>query len=113
MLGTSSLLPITIPVIFLLQQRSEHVIHESFPPDDCVVDDEIWLVLHLIPDELTPHGVISLKHLGKARKVSVKVMPLHIGSTKSYEDRRHVLGEEAGLSMEVTTLIPPKGACSC
>jgi hypothetical protein len=113
MFGTSSLPLITIPVIFVLQQWSEHVIHESFPPDDRVVGDEMWLVLHPIPDELTLYGVISLKHLGKARKVSVKVMLLHIGCTKSYEDRRHVLGEEAGLSMEVTTLIPPKGVYSC
>jgi hypothetical protein len=64
------------------------------------------------PRRLTPYVVVSLRHLRKARKVSVKVMPLYIGSTKGYEDQRHVLGEESGLSIEVTSLISPKGTCS-
>jgi hypothetical protein len=112
MSGTSNLPLVTIPVIFILQEWSDHIFHESLSSDGHVVSDEMWLVLHPIPDELTPYVVVSLRHLRKAGKVPVKVMPLHISSTKGYEDRRHVLREEVGLSMEVTTLIPPKGTCS-
>jgi hypothetical protein len=72
----------------------------------------MWLVLYSIPDEFTPYMVISLGHLRKTRKVSMKVMPLHIGNTEGYKYWRHILREEASLSMEVVTLIPPKGTCS-
>ena len=74
--------------------------------------DKIWLVLYLIPDELTLNIVISLRHLGKARKVSVEVVPLHVGDAEGYKYWRHVPREEAGLSVEVVTLVPPKGMCS-
>ena len=76
------------------------------------MSDEMRLVLHPIPDELTPNMVVSLGHLRKAGKVSVEVVPLHIGHTKGYEYRRHILREEASLSMKMTTLVPLKGACS-
>ena len=76
------------------------------------MSDEMRLVLHPIPDELTPNMVVSLGHLRKAGKVSVEVVPLHIGHTKGYEYRRHIPREEASLSMEMTTLVPPKGTCS-
>ena len=72
----------------------------------------MWLVLYPIPDELTLYMVVSLRYLGKAGKVSVEVMPLHISYTKSYEYWRHILREEASLSMKMTTLVPLKGACS-
>jgi hypothetical protein len=112
MSGTSNLPLVTILVIFILQEWSDHIFHESLSSDGHVVSDKMWLVLHPIPDELMLYVVVSLRHLRKARKVPVKIMPLHIGSTKGYEDWRHVLGEEAGLSMEVTTLISSKVTCS-
>jgi hypothetical protein len=75
--------------------------------------DEMRLVLHPIPDEPTLYGLASLRHLRPARKVPVKVLPLHVGSTEGYKDRRHVSREETGLSIEVTTLVPPKGTRPC
>jgi hypothetical protein len=71
----------------------------------------MWLVLYLIPDEPTPYVVISPRHLGKAGKVSVEVMPLHVSDAEDYKYRRHILREEASLSVEVVTLVPPKGTC--
>ena len=103
---------VTILVIFIFQQRSDHIIHGSLSSDGCVIDDEMWLILHPIPDKLMPYMVVSLRHLRKARKVSVEVMPLHIGNAEGYKHWRHVLRKEASLSMEVVTLVPPKGTCS-
>ena len=72
----------------------------------------MWLVLYPILDKLTSHVVVGLSYLGPARKVSEKVLPLHVGIAESYEDRRHVSKQEVSLSMEVVTLVPPKGMCS-
>jgi hypothetical protein len=58
-----------------------------------------------------PHSIISPRHLRPTRKVSVKVLPLHVGSAKGYKDRRHILRKETGLGVKVTTLIPPEWMC--
>ena len=109
--GTSILPLVTIPVILVLQQRGDHVFHQSLSPDGHVVGDEMRLVLYPIPDEPTPYVVVGPRHLRKAGKVSVEVVPLHVGNAEGYEYRRHVLREEASLSMEVVALVPPKGTC--
>jgi hypothetical protein len=110
---STSILPlITIPVIFIFQQQTDHVFHESLSPNNHIVGNEMWLVLYPIPDELTPYMVVSLRYLRKVGKVSVEVMPLHISHTKSYEYWRHILREEVSLSVKITTLVSLKGVCS-
>jgi hypothetical protein len=79
MSGTSNLPLVTIPVIFILQEWSDHIFHESLSSDGHVVSNEMWLVLHPIPDELMPYVVVSLRHLRKARKVPVKVIVTNLG----------------------------------
>jgi hypothetical protein len=106
--GTSNLPLITIPKILMFQQRANHKLHKRPPPEYHVMSDKVWLVLHPIPDEPTPLSITSPRHLGPTGKVPVKVLPLHVGSTKGYKDRRHVPREEAGLGVKVTTLIPPE-----
>src|SRR5580692_6324678 len=113
-MSTTSTLPlITIPMIFIPQQWTDHIFHESLPPDGHIVSDEMWLVLYPIPDEPTPYGVTRLRHLRPAWEVSMKVMPLHVRGAKGQENWRHVLGEEASLSMEVTALVLPERTCPC
>jgi hypothetical protein len=70
--------------------------------------DEIWLVLHPIPDEFTSYCITSLRYLRPAGKVSVKILPLHVSITEGYEDRGHVMRQETSLGIEVITLIPPE-----
>ena len=77
------------------------------------MSDEMWLVLYPIPDELILYGVTCLRHLRPAKEVSMKVMPLHVHSAKGQENWRHVLGEEASLSMEVTALVLLERMCPC
>jgi hypothetical protein len=69
----------------------------------------MWLVLYLILDEPMPYMIVSLRHLRKARKVSVEVMLLYVGNAEGYKYQRHDLREEVSLSIEVVTLIPPEG----
>ena len=69
------------------------------------------LPLVTIPDEPTLYVVVSPRHLGKARKVSVEVVPLYVSDAEGYKYRRHVLREEVSLSVKVVTLVPPKGTC--
>jgi hypothetical protein len=106
------LLLITISVIFVFQQWSNYIIYESLSLDGYIVGNEMWLVLYPIPDKFIPYMVISLKYLRKARKVFVEVMLLHIGNTEGYKYWRHILREEASLSIEVVTLASLKGTCS-
>src|SRR5580692_8454250 len=82
---------VTILMIFIIQQRTDHIFHESLSLNSQVMGDEMRLVLYPIPDEPMPYGLTSLRYLRLARKVSVKVPPLHVGTAKGYENRRHVL----------------------
>ena len=83
--GTLILPLATIPVILVLQQQGDHIFHQSLSPDCHVVSNEMRLVLYPIPDKPMLYVVVSLRHLRKAGKVSVEVMPMHVSNTEGYK----------------------------